>query len=97
MKRAGDLLKDFFDNLGIKKGEGETVFSAWPDIAGKEISSHSRISDIKKELVTIEADHPGWVQIIDFKKAQILKKINEKFPEKNIQEIRVILKKPSKR
>jgi len=92
MKRAGDFLKDFFDNLGISSEKRETIYSCWTEIAGKDIADHSKVVDIKKEIVFVETDHPGWLQIINLKKELILNKINEKFPEKEVKEIKVILK-----
>ena len=96
MKKAGDLLKDFFDNISLRRKEGETVFSSWDKIAGSDIAGHSRITDLKKNVLTVEADHPGWIQLINLKKRQILEKVNEKFPDKEISEIRVILRKAKK-
>ncbi|MDX9800117.1 MAG: DUF721 domain-containing protein [Spirochaetia bacterium] len=93
MKRAGELLKEFFDNLKIREKEGETIFTAWEKIAGADIASHSRIKDYKKNILTIEADHPGWIQLINLKKNQIIQKINENFPDKEIDEIMVVLRK----
>ncbi len=93
MKKAGDFLKEFFDNLGISSKKSENIYSCWSEIVGKDIADHSRVIDIKKEIISVEADHPGWIQIINLKKSYILKKINEKFQEKEINEIKVILKK----
>ncbi|MCL2480660.1 MAG: DUF721 domain-containing protein [Spirochaetaceae bacterium] len=92
MKKAGDLLKEFFDKMGIPAKKIDTIYSCWNEIAGKEIAENTRVIDIKKEEISVEADHPGWIQIINLRKEQILKNINEKFPEKKIIEIKVILK-----
>ena len=93
MKKAGDFLKEFFDNLGISAEKKETIYSCWTEIAGKEIADNSRVVDIKKEIISVETDHPGWIQIINLKKTHIINEINKKFPEKQIKEIKVILKK----
>jgi len=93
MKKAGDLLKEFFDNLGIPSKNPENIYSCWKEMSGKEIAENSRVIDIKNEIIIVETNHPGWIQIINLKKEQIVKKINEKFPEKGIREIKVILKK----
>ena len=92
MKKAGDLLKEFFDNLGISAEKAENIYSSWKEIAGKEIGDNSGVVNIKKGIIIVEVDHPGWIQIINLKKEQILTKINKKFPEKEIKEIKVILK-----
>jgi predicted nucleic acid-binding Zn ribbon protein len=96
MKRAGDLLKEFFDNIKIKDTGTDTIFTSWEKIAGTDIASHSRIKDYKKNILTIEADHPGWIQIINLKKNQIIQRISEKFPDKEIDEIMVVLRKTKK-
>ncbi len=97
MKKAGDLLKDFFDNFNIKEsGGGKTIPSSWKELAGSDLSEHTRIKDIRKDTVYIEADHPGWVQILELKKRHILGNINSMFPEKGINEIIISLKKKSK-
>ena len=93
MKKAGDLLKEFFDNLGISAEKTENIYSCWSEIAGKDIGDNSRVIDIKKETISVEADHPGWIQIINLQKEQILKNIKERFPDKEIKEIKVILRK----
>ncbi len=93
MKKAGDLLKEFFDNIKIKGKEEETIFTSWEKIAGNDIAGHSRIKDLKKGVLTIEADHPGWIQIINLKKKQILERLCEKYPEREIEEIRIVLRK----
>ncbi|MCL2792929.1 MAG: DUF721 domain-containing protein [Spirochaetaceae bacterium] len=92
MKKVGDFLKDFLDNLGIPSEKTETIYSCWGEIAGKEIADNSRVIDIKNGIIFVETDHSGWIQIINLKKEHILRKINEKFPEKEIREIKVILK-----
>ena len=94
MKKAGDLLKNFFENLNIREPKGvKTITSSWKDIAGQELSEHTRIKDIRKDTVYVEADHPGWLQILELKKRSILGNINTDFPEKGITEIRISLKK----
>ena len=94
MKKAGDLLKNFFENLNIKEPKGgKTITSSWKEIAGAELSEHTRIKDIRKDTVYVEADHPGWLQILELKKRSIIGNINENFPDKDIKEIRISLKK----
>ena len=92
MKKAGDLLRDFFDNLGPGGKKGESFFSSWELIAGKDISLYTRIKDLRKGTLYIEAEHPGWVQIVELKKKLLIMRINELFPEKKINDIRVVLK-----
>lgn len=91
MKKAGDLLQDFFDNLKLTGKDEKTIVSSWEDIVGKELALNTRIKEIKKGILIIEADHQGWLQIINLKNRQIMDKISNKFPEKKITEIKSIL------
>jgi predicted nucleic acid-binding Zn ribbon protein len=97
MKKAGDLLKNIFDNFNIKEPRGgKSIISSWQDIAGQELSEHTRITDIRKDTLYLEADHPGWLQILELKKRSVLGSINTMFPEKGITDIRISLKKKRK-
>ncbi len=94
MKKAGDILKNFFENLNIKEPKGgKTIISSWIEIAGKELSEHTRIKDIRKDIIYVEADHPGWLQILELKKRSIIGNINNMFPDREITDIRISLKK----
>ncbi len=93
MKKAGDILKDFLGTLNIKEKSGrKTITSSWKEIAGEELSEHTKIKDIRKDTIYIEADHPGWLQILDLKKKAIIFNINKMFPDKKIEQIRTSLK-----
>ena len=94
MKKAGDLLKSFFENINVREPKGgKTITSSWKEIAGQDLSEHTRIKDIRKDTIYIEADHPGWLQILELKKRSIIGNINNIFPEKDINDIRISLKK----
>jgi hypothetical protein len=79
MKKAGDLLQNFLDeNILNKAKEYSGIFSSWASIAGDQCAAHSRISDLKGTLLIVEADHPGWVQILQTRQAELLKSIQKR-------------------
>jgi hypothetical protein len=79
MKKAGDLLQNFLDeNIMNKAKEYSGIFSSWAAIAGDQCAAHSRISDLKGTLLIVEADHPGWVQILQTRQAELLKSIQKR-------------------
>lgn len=51
---------------------------------GNNMASHSRISDLKNGILLVEADHPGWIQMLTNYKKYILKGLNFKVPELKI-------------
>jgi predicted nucleic acid-binding Zn ribbon protein len=93
MKTAGDIVKEYFQEiLSGKTGETIKLFSSWKSIVndmfsinGSELAKHSRIVDIKDGILTIEADHPGWVFTLKTKTEEILTYYQNRFPDFEIE------------
>ena len=49
--------------------------------------SNSRIRELEKGVLLIEADHPGWIQILQTKQEELLLTFQHKFPELDIRGI----------
>jgi hypothetical protein len=85
MKKAGDLLQNFLDEKIMNKAKGYSrLFSSWLAIVGDQCAAHSRISDLKGTLLIVEADHPGWIQILQTRQVELLKSIQKKFSDLTI-------------
>jgi hypothetical protein len=82
MKKAGDLLSVIFDDEILKKARGyHNLFSSWRLIAGEKIAAHSRIVELERYVLLVEADHPGWVQILQTKQKPLLDAVRRRFPD----------------
>ena len=88
MKRAGEILAAFFDHAQIKVSEqtGDLFSaSAWPELLEtcglSRGISHSRIVDLADTVLQIEADHPGWIQLLQTKQRELLNAAGKRFPE----------------
>ncbi len=94
MKKAGDILGDYMRNLhlNIEKGNS-SVFKSWCKIAGEDMISHSAVKDISNGILVVEADHPGWIQLLQMRKKKILKNVKNYYPELDIIDVRFILTK----
>lgn len=93
MKKAGDILGDYMRNLHLNMENGySSVFKSWTHIAGEDLTSHSTVKDLKNGILLVEADHPGWIQLLQMRKKKILKKVQKNYPELDIIDIRFILK-----
>jgi predicted nucleic acid-binding Zn ribbon protein len=85
MKKIGDVLSAFFDEDTLKKAKGYgDLFSSWGSLTAKcgipQAAAHSRISGLEKSLLLVEADHPGWVQILQTKQKELLEEVQKQFP-----------------
>ncbi|MDR0668776.1 MAG: DUF721 domain-containing protein [Treponema sp.] len=98
MKRAGEYLAAIIDVDLLKKAKTYSVFfSSWAQICQNcgmaAAAGHTRIRDLEKGLLVVEADHPGWVQILQTKAQWILDQTRRRFPELDIRGISLTLSK----
>jgi hypothetical protein len=85
MKKVGDILSAFFDTDTLEKAKGYgNLFSCWESLTAKcgipQAAAHSRITGLEKSLLLVEADHPGWVQILQTKQKELLEEVRKQFP-----------------
>jgi hypothetical protein len=48
---------------------------------------HSRIRELERGVLLVEADHPGWVQILLTKQTELLSAVQRRYPKLGIQAI----------
>jgi hypothetical protein len=58
-----------------------------------KLHDHSKVSEVDRQRLIIETDHPGWIQILQYKQRQLLAVVQRKFPNLNIVRISFILTK----
>ncbi len=91
---AGDVLKNLFDKILPDDFSSVTgFFSSWEEIAGFEMALHVRPVDIINNQLILESSHPGWSQRAEMQKGRFLGKIRKKYPELEIEKIKIVLKK----
>ena len=88
MKTAGEILSKFFDKDTLKNAEQMgKLFSpeVWSDLLSScklpHGVSHSRIAELEKTVLLVEADHPGWIQLLQTKQSELLNRVRRRFPE----------------
>ena len=99
MKTLGSVLSTLFDENFLKKAQGFSgLFDCWTDITAKNkiaaAADHSRIKELDNGILLIEADHPGWKQILQTKQSKLLHDFRYRFPDLNICGISLILGRP---
>ncbi|MBN1519821.1 MAG: DUF721 domain-containing protein [Spirochaetales bacterium] len=61
------------------------VFSGWSRVAGDQLAAHSKPVDIKNGIVIVEADHPGWIQHLQFRQERMLRELVKTYPELDLK------------
>jgi hypothetical protein len=56
-------------------------------LVGEKIAAHSKIAELNKSILLVEADHPGWIQILQTKQSSILDGVQRRFPDLSISGI----------
>ncbi|MDR2193661.1 MAG: DUF721 domain-containing protein [Treponema sp.] len=92
MKKAGELLSLFFDEHTSRNAQViAEMFTSWTAIAKEQhipsVIDHAHIVEFERHIVLIEADHPGWIQILQTKQREFLESFKQKFPELTIRGI----------
>ncbi|MBI9096829.1 MAG: DUF721 domain-containing protein [Spirochaetaceae bacterium] len=97
LDKAGEILKklSIFNNSENSNAENySSMFKSWEYIVGTKLAGYSRILNIDNNSLIVEADHPAIIQLLQVKYSEILFKLNKKYKELKIIDIRIILKDP---
>ncbi|MDR2518657.1 MAG: DUF721 domain-containing protein [Spirochaetaceae bacterium] len=89
MKKAGEVLSVLFNKESLHRARGYAgLFASWEEVARScgisRAASHSRIAALDRGVVRVEADHPGWVQVLQAKQRLLLQEARQRFPELGI-------------
>jgi len=84
-RKASEIIGTILSpEVASKAGSWSRFFGSWERAAGERLSAHSRPVDVRNGIVIVEADHPGWVQLLQLDQKRILDAIKRSFPELNI-------------
>lgn len=81
------LLDDFHMDLNDPR---LTLGSKWKDLVGEKCASHTIPSDIRGDVLFVKADHPVWVQLLQFQQHQIISRVNEAYPSLRLKRMHVL-------
>ncbi len=88
IKDVSALLSSFFDDETLRRGERYSeFFGAWQGLVGPRLAAHSRIVDVDKGLLVVEAEHPGWIQLLQLRQSAIVEEVSRRFPELGLRGI----------
>jgi predicted nucleic acid-binding Zn ribbon protein len=89
MKKAGDILPLILNDKILKKSQGYSeLFLSWELLTEEShiaaAAGHSRIKELEGSVLLVEADHPGWIQILNTKQKELLDILHRRFPQFSI-------------
>ena len=88
IKDVSSLLSSFFDEEKRRRGgQYAEFFGSWRQVAGERLAAHSRVHDIDNGILIIEAEHPGWIQLLQLRQAELLEALHRRFPELGLRGI----------
>jgi len=92
VRQAGDILRLFLDQNTAEKAEVyQGFFSGWEKIVGERLAAHSQVKDLQNGIVVVEVEHPGWIQMIQLKQAQLVELLRRRYPDLQIRGLRLQL------
>jgi len=90
MKKVGDLLRDYLREKGWLGGNPyEPLFAEWKKIVGEAMASHARLIDVRNNILIVEVDHPGWLQMLRLRQDALLVAARKLVPMVSVDGIRV--------
>ncbi len=92
IKRVGELLKEYMREKGWSREDPcARIFLDWKGIVGDRLGLHSRAIEIQDGILTVEVNHPGWMQMFMMRKASIIGAVRRAAPGVDIREMRLRL------
>lgn len=92
IRPIGDILQDVLEGLEQPPNENLLILrTAWPEIAGEQIAQHSQPEEFENFILQIHVDHPGWLPELERLKHVFLKKLQARYRELQIRQLRFYL------
>ncbi|MGL4983051.1 MAG: DUF721 domain-containing protein [Treponemataceae bacterium] len=93
-KKASDIIDSIFSNFDkAKMNQSNDLSNLWNDILnkisieGNKLADHTRLIDLQNNILIVEVDHAGWIQLLQFYRKFILKELNKNVPSLKIKTI----------
>ena len=89
MKKADEILSRLLDKGPAGAQPFHSLFGGWQELAGQSLAEHCRAYEVRHRCLLVEADHPGWMQLLLMQKKAILARIRQRFPQLELRDIKV--------
>ena len=91
-KKVRDILPEVMKSLGLDAKVREAQLNrSWPEVVGETVAARSRPGAVRKGVLLVEVENNAWMQEIRFHQSEIVKRIQEQFPELQVVGLRLVL------
>lgn len=102
------IINRTFENIkNDDLNRANTIYNVWKEVLGrinnkfnenegKNLADHTHITDLKNGILFVEADHPGWIELLKIYKKFILTGLNRTLKDVKIENLAFSLKKKKK-
>src|SRR5688572_20599849 len=89
LKRAGLIVTEAVQGLGLSAGlKRYQVQAAWESVTGAVMASQSVPTSLKGDILFVRTASPHWSQELMMRQSEIVEKLNQLLPGKNIRSLR---------
>lgn len=91
MQSLKQVLNIYLHKAGLAKGVAQnTAVHIWPVVVGKQVSENTTPEGVEHGVLTVRTSTPAWRQELQFKKEEIIKKLNNKIEKNVIKDIKFL-------
>jgi len=88
MQRLGSALENFLKTSGLEKGvTQQQAIIIWNDIVGDAVGKNTEPESVEHGIITVKVSNPTWRQELQFKKKEIIGKLNKELEQNIIKDI----------
>jgi len=70
------------------------ILSSIPGLHKRHPGAHCRISGLSGGVLTIEADHPAWLQLLQWHQGDVVERVSRVFPNLGVKAVQFRLSRP---
>ncbi len=88
MQRLGSALENFLKTSGLEKGvTQQQAIIIWNDIVGDAVGKNTEPESVEHGIIRVKVSNPTWRQELQFKKKEIIGKLNKELEQNIIKDI----------
>ncbi len=69
----------------------KSISEAWNKTIDENIKKHTKIENVKDDILYIKAESPAWIYEIKSKKKEIIEKINQSYAKEVLKDMKIKL------